>query len=105
ARRLASLLDDEHVVELVLFGSQARGGTTGFSDVDAILVISDEAAEEPSILRSLRRRVLAAQRAALAHQPMQHHGFELATPMLLRDAGAALGLPRVALDEARSLGG
>jgi hypothetical protein len=105
AGRLSPLLDDEHVVELVLFGSQARGGTTGFSDVDAILVISDAAAEDPRILRGLRRRILAAQRAVLAHQPMQHHGFELATPRLLGDAGAALGLPRVALNEARSLGG
>jgi hypothetical protein len=35
---------------------------------------------------------------------MQHHGFELATPRLLGDAGA-LGLPRVALREARSLRG
>jgi hypothetical protein len=104
-QRLLSLLDDEHVLELVLFGSQARGGTTGFSDLDAILVISDAAAEEPRILRGLRRRILAAQRAVLAHQPMQHHGFELATPRLLGDAGAALGLPRVALREARSLRG
>lgn len=105
ARRLTRLLDHEHVVELVLFGSQARGGTTGFSDVDAILVISDAAAEEPRALGALRRRILATQRAVVAHQPMQHHGFELATPRLLGEAGTALGLPRVALDETRSLRG
>ena len=105
SRRLTAALDHEHVVELVLFGSQARGGTTRFSDVDAILVISDAAAEEPRVLRGLRRRVLAAQRAVLAHQPMQHHGFEVTTPGLLKLAGESLALPRVALEETRSLRG
>ena len=36
---------------------------------------------------------LAAQRAVLAYQPMQHHGFEVVTPRLLEDANAALALP------------
>ena len=102
---LASALDHEHVVELLLFGSQARGGTTGFSDVDAILVIADHAAEDARLLGSLRRRALAAQRAVLAYQPMQHHGFEVATPRLLASATDALALPRVALNETRSLRG
>jgi hypothetical protein len=105
SRRLASTLDHEDVIELVLFGSQARGGTTRFSDVDAILVITDAAAEEPLLLRGIRRRVLAAQRAVLAHQPMQHHGFEVTTPRLLKLAGESLALPRVALEETRSLRG
>jgi hypothetical protein len=93
------------VVDLVLFGSQARGGTTGFSDVDAILVIEDAAAEEPVTLRTLRQHVLAAQRAVISHQPMQHHGFEVATPKLLRSANHALGMPAEALSETRSLSG
>lgn len=105
AERLPPLLDDHSIVELVLFGSQARGGTTGFSDVDAILVITDQAAEDPRLLRSLRPPALAAQREVLAYQPMQHHGFEVATPSLLRLAGDALALPWVALNETRSLGG
>lgn len=105
AERLPPLLDDDSIVELVLFGSQARGGTTGFSDVDAILVITDQAAEDPRLLRSLRPPALAAQREVLAYQPMQHHGFEVATPSLLRLAGDALALPRVALSETCSLGG
>ena len=105
AERLPPLLDDDSIVELVLFGSQARGGTTGFSDVDAILVIADQAAGDPRLLRSLRPATLAAQREVLAYQPMQHHGFEVATPRLLGLAGDALALPWVALNETRSLGG
>jgi hypothetical protein len=105
ADRLRSALRHEHVVELVLFGSHARGGTTGFSDVDAILVISDAAAEEPASLRVLRRKVLSAQRAVLAYQPMQHHGFEVATPRLLGSARDSIGLPRAALEVTRSLFG
>lgn len=93
------------VFDLVLFGSQAHGGTTGFSDVDAILVISDAAAEDAVALRNLRPRVLAAQRVVLGYQPMQHHGFEVATPKLLRQASAALALPAAALHETRSLNG
>ena len=50
ASRLDSALDHNHVVELVLFGSQARGGTTEFSDVDATLVITDEAARDERLL-------------------------------------------------------
>lgn len=93
------------VHDLVLFGSQARGGTTGFSDIDAILVISDASADNPTALRSLRPRILAAQRTVLAHQPMQHHGFEVATPRLLQQASAALALPTAAVQETRSLYG
>jgi hypothetical protein len=105
ADRLRASLDCPAVMELVLFGSQARGGVTGFSDVDAILVISDEAAEDADVLRSLRPRVLAAQRAVLAYQPMQHHGFEVASPKLLRVASEALALPAPALVETSSLYG
>jgi hypothetical protein len=86
-----------------VFGSQARGSTTGFSDVDALLVIDDEAAENPGALRALRRHVIAAQRAVFAYQPMQHHGFELATPRLLASANQTLRMPAVALTETRSL--
>jgi hypothetical protein len=105
SERLSEVLDHPEVLELVLFGSQARGGVTGFSDVDAILVISDEAAENARLLRSIRPRVLAAQRAVLAYQPMQHHGFEVATPKLLRTAHHALALPPAALAETCSLYG
>jgi hypothetical protein len=104
-RRLLRALGHDGVVELLLFGSQARGGATGFSDVDAVLTVSDEAVEDPARLRSLRAHVLAAERAILAHQPMQHHGLEVATPKLLRRARGALGLPCVALEESKSLRG
>jgi hypothetical protein len=91
------------VADLVLFGSQARGGLTGFSDVDALLVIDDDVAQDPDALRALRPHVLAAQRAVLAYQPMQHHAFEVATPKLLAQADESLGMPAVAFEEARSL--
>lgn len=102
---LAGALDHPDVVDLVVFGSLARGGATGFSDADAILVITDEAAAHAASLRALRRRVLRAERAVLSYQPMQHHGFEVGTPTLLRDTRRALGLPAAALLEARSLRG
>jgi len=105
AARLAQILDDPSVLDLVIFGSEAGGEPTGFSDLDAILVISDEAATEPDRLRRLRPRVLAAQRTVLAYQPMQHHGFEVATPRLLHEAQQALAMPESALARSRSLFG
>jgi hypothetical protein len=105
ARAFREELDHPATAELIFYGSQARGGRTGFSDVDAILVITDETAEDPDALRSLRPRVLAALRAVLRYQPMQHHGFEVVTPRLLLKAGEALALPAVALSETSSING
>ena len=105
ANGLRTALNVEGVVELVLFGSQARGGTTGFSDVDALLIIEDALVEEPGRLRALRPRVLAAERAILRHQPMQHHELEVVTPKLLQFAHSSLGLPPQALSDTRSLFG
>ena len=105
AKSLRAALDRGGVKDLVFFGSQARGGLTAFSDVDALLVIDDAVAENPSALRDLRRHVLAAQRAVIAYQPMQHHAFEVATPKLLARAGESLAMPAVAFDETRSLHG
>ena len=103
AQSLRAALERSGVADLVLFGSQARGGVTGFSDVDALVVIDDGIAEDPDALRALRPHVLAAQRAVFAYQPMQHHAFEVATPKLLAQADESLGMPAVAFDEARSL--
>jgi hypothetical protein len=105
ADALRSLLGVSGIFDLIFYGSQARGHRTGFSDVDAILVIGDEIADSATRLRALRPSVLAAQRAVLAYQPMQHHGFEVASPRLLRQADEALGLPAVALSETASLRG
>jgi hypothetical protein len=102
---LRQSLDDPAVIDLVFYGSQAHGGRTGFSDVDAVLVVTDEAADDPGELRRIRSRVLAAQRAVIDYQPMQHHGFDVATPRLLEQAEEALGLPEVALANTRSLKG
>src|SRR4029453_568598 len=96
-------LERAEIVEVIVFGSQARRSTTGFSDVHAILVVADVGADAASRLRALRPHVLAAQRAVLAHQPMQHHAFEVVTPRLLVRANDSLELPAVALSETRSL--
>lgn len=107
AERLAGAmrqsLDRPEVVDLIVFGSQARSATTGFSDVDAILVIDDAVAEDPRSLQALRPAVLAAQRAVLTYQPMQHHAFEVATPRLLSRANESLQMPAVAVNDTRSL--
>jgi nucleotidyltransferase-like protein len=103
ALALRAALERPGVADLVLFGSQVRGGLTGFSDVDALLVIEDDIAEDPRSLKALRPDVLAAQRAVIAYQPMQHHAFEVATPKLLAQAAESLGMPAIAFDEARSL--
>lgn len=103
-QRLLAALDTHEVDELLLYGSQARGTTTGFSDVDAALVVPDAVVEDPRRLSALRARVLAAGRAVLAHQPMQHHGFDVVTPTLLAQ-GDVLPLPEVAWSEAASLFG
>lgn len=101
--RLRTQLEHPDVVDLLVFGSYAGGATTGFSDLDAVLVIRDEAAEDAQRLAALRPRVLGALREVLAFQPMQHHGFEVATPKLLARADEAILLPAVALDDAKSL--
>lgn len=105
AERLALLLDAPEIVDLIIFGSHARDSTTGFSDIDAILVLDESAIHSVGVLRSLRRRVLGAQRAVLAYQPMQHHGFEVVTLDLLHRADEALAMPREALLDTRSLYG
>jgi hypothetical protein len=105
AKDLHRTLDHPAVIDLIFYGSQARGGRTGFSDVDAILVVNDQSADDAASLRRLRSCVLAAQRAVLAHQPMQHHSFEVVTPRLLRQAGQALALPAAALSQTSSLNG
>ena len=99
------MLDHPAIVEVLIYGSHAGGTPTGFSDLDAVVVIEDRAANAGATLRELRPRVLAAQRALLAYQPMQHHGFEVATPELLANADATLELPREALQGARSMFG
>lgn len=104
-RALADLADGPGVVDVIIFGSQARGSMTGFSDVDAVLVVDDEAADSAGKLRVLRPHVLAAQRAVLAYQPMQHHGFEVVTPRLLEEANAAVALPASALADAKCVVG
>lgn len=101
---LRESLSADGIVDLVVFGSLARGATTGFSDVDAILVIEDEYALDKQSVARLRHSVLGAGRAVLSFQPLQHHGFIVVTPRLL-DYPAALGLPPEALGTTVSLFG
>jgi hypothetical protein len=104
-RALRSALDDPAVVDLILYGSQTRRSTTHYSDVDAILVVTDEIARRPGALRELRPRVLRAQRHVLEYQPMQHHAFEVVTPTLLHTAESVLQLPVEAVAETATLFG
>lgn len=105
AEALREDLDVPAVVELVIFGSQARHSITPYSDVDAILVVTDETAQSPGALRALRPRTLRAQRHVLEYQPMQHHAFEVVTPRLLRAAEPALQLPSTAVAQTAALFG
>jgi hypothetical protein len=101
---LARCLAEDGILELVVFGSLARGSTTGFSDADAVLVVDDNAVMDHRELGRLRPNVLAAGRAVLAFQPMQHHGFLVVTPRLLAHP-TVLGLPPEALTTTVSLFG
>lgn len=108
----ARLMDDlkhrlvhEDVVELIVFGSAARGNRTGFSDLDAILVIRDRGASSSSRLKALRAHILAAQRSVLLFQPMQHHSFLVVPESLMGCLDTATGLPQEALTETRGLFG
>lgn len=101
--RLCEALDRPEVVDLLVLGSQARGTATGCSDVDALLVLDERAADDARALARLRPHVLAAQRAVLAYQPLQHHGFLVVSERLLAKAATATGLPAETLVETRSL--
>lgn len=103
--RLLETLTAPGIVDLVVFGSHARGSTTGYSDLDAILLLDNNAADDAKRLRALRPHVLAAQRAALAFQPMQHHGFLVASERLFSMASDALGMPVEAVATTVSLFG
>jgi hypothetical protein len=105
AERLRHVLTDPAVVDLVVFGSLARASTTGFSDVDAILVLDDQVVRDPGALKRLRRSVLRAERSILAYQPMQHHGLEVVTAGQLAQVDAATGLPAPAFACTKSLFG
>ena len=61
---------------------QARGATTGFSDVDAVLVVDDETADSPDKLRGLRATCSRHSARCSPISPMQHHGFEVGTTRL-----------------------
>jgi len=102
---LRTALEHDDVLDLIVFGSIARGSTTAYSDVDAILVIPDQVVDDRIRLARLRRRVLAGQRAALRYQPLQHHGFLVVPESLLFDATHSLALPPEALDQPSSLFG
>jgi hypothetical protein len=101
--QLTRALDVPGVVDLLVFGSACHDQMTGFSDLDAILVMEDRVADSEHSLEALRPRVLEAQRAVLAYQPMQHHAFLVATPRLLGHGLTILDLPAQALTGCSSL--
>jgi len=80
-RRLAREMAGHRGLQLYLHGSLATCDATAYSDVDTLLVISHEWLESQRRINELRQIVSHAQRWLYAYDPLQHHGFMLATAL------------------------
>ncbi len=78
-RRLAREITGHPGLQLYLHGSLATCDATAYSDVDTLLIVSHEWLESGERINELRRIVFRAQRWLYAFDPLQHHGFMLAT--------------------------
>jgi hypothetical protein len=67
-----------------LLGSGASGDSTGFSDLDGLLVFSEVVERDPEALMHTARVVASSAKYLLARDALQHHGWFVATPSLLR---------------------
>jgi hypothetical protein len=92
----------QQLVGVWLHGSLATQDYTGYSDVDALIVLRDEAVQNPRTYRRVRAAVLRALRSILVFDPLQHHGFFVGTESLL-DQWPSDYLPGAALQHARPL--
>lgn len=92
----------ESLVGVWLHGSLATADFTPYSDVDALLVVRDEVLQDEVVYRQVKTAVLAALRHIFLFDPLQHHGFFVATPHTLA-AWPAAYLPAAALIHARPL--
>lgn len=92
----------EQVIGVWLHGSLATADFTPYSDVDALFVVRDEVLQDEVAYRRVKTAVLAALRHVFLFDPLQHHGFFVATPHILAFWPAAY-LPAAALSHARLL--
>ncbi|MFM2207329.1 MAG: hypothetical protein RL213_1304 [Bacteroidota bacterium] len=77
---LAALKDSLSVsegdlVSVILHGSCGDGRTTGYSDVDALVVVRDEVFMDPVRMARLGRKLTACCRHMYRFDPLQHHGW------------------------------
>ncbi|MFM2136432.1 MAG: hypothetical protein RL021_1832 [Bacteroidota bacterium] len=73
-RELMRPLDND-LLCVLLHGSCGDGRTTGYSDVDALVVIRDEVFLDPQRLVALARPLSAACRQMYRFDALQHHGW------------------------------
>lgn len=83
-RCLARELKGQHGLQLYLHGSLATCDATSYSDVDTLLIISHEWLQSGQQINELRPIIGNAQRWLYAYDPLQHHGFMVATALDLR---------------------
>lgn len=100
---LIGQLTHPDIIDLIVFGSLARGTATPYSDVDAILIVANSAVGRRSAVADLRQRVIGANRAAIRFQPMQHHGLLIIPERALRNVTQTVSLPSQSLSCAVSL--
>jgi hypothetical protein len=85
-----------------LHGSLATDDYTGYSDVDALIVVRDAVVHEDAMFRRVRAAIRAALRAVLLFDPLQHHGFFVGVESGLQSWPSSY-LPAAALQYARCL--
>lgn len=93
---------EKDLVTVLLHGSTADGRTTGYSDVDALVVLRDHVFFRPDRLAKVAYRLSCAKRFMLQYDPLQHHGWFVMTE---RDFTAYPEhvLPLVTLQDAKVL--
>lgn len=70
----------EHkLVSVILHGSRSDGRTTGYSDVDALVILKDELFGDPDELMRVSHRLSIARRFMYVIDPLQHHGWFVMT--------------------------
>ncbi|MFM9052859.1 MAG: hypothetical protein ACKOKF_11170 [Bacteroidota bacterium] len=93
-----------HLLSVLLHGSQADGRVTGYSDVDALVILRDSIFDDPESLVKVARQLCLAKKYMYRIDPLQHHGWFVLTERDLSCFPEAV-LPLEALAEARRLTG
>jgi len=66
---------ENEVLSVILHGSCGDGRTTGYSDVDALVILRNEVFLDPGKLVYVAKRLTAACRFMYRFDPLQHHGW------------------------------